>query len=676
MRRLVVLTALVTAVACGSPAAPKTVPSGHHGAPRPAAQSDPESYWSEVPFDVASSEDPVEPQPKPDLDVARLVTPAQRARFDALPREVQARLENRLVAAAPRASHTASFGETYSELRGAHVPFVVTLDALFAITFGAIDRALEEGDRDVVAPALGTLLAKVDARLSAEARAARSDTLDAYTLARAVVGVARRLMDPRAELARPVEPLANQELDRILAHAGPFASPLLGARLDYSAFDAQAGIVGTDGRIGTFRALAWLAQAPLALTATKDVGEQRARTQTRAAMLLTRALGDPEAARAFARIDELGSFAAGASDQARPAMLLRAVATAGGELQHESDLVNVVVVDRVRRALAAESTQLRGGPAFHFFGQSTPPDARALFLFGVAQPTSLPAGLAAAVVLGAPGARTLLALDDASTKAADESAKLLPADLTSRHGSLYASGLDAIASYSTPSIAVVPWIRPDARQELVLESVLSAWTELRHASVPFAHAPARALMDENAARAELPAVGAVEPHPETIARLLALVRQAATGLAGHHALQEGGPAAQLLEKVDALLGDALRVATGQTHGLSPSDLRVVDEMPARIEAIERRMGSGAGAPSIVTVHDELVTGRALQVGTGYLDDVWMVLDVGNAPLLAIGARVPHYEIVSTLRVTDVAWARRLQGAPPPHPSWLAAESVR
>jgi hypothetical protein len=664
-------------VACGAPALPAARPSAHAraSASHAPAQSTPGSYWQEVPFDVASADADPRRAPPP-VDVARIVTPALQPRFDALSKDARSRLLQHAVVVERRSDHASSLGASYGELRSGRVPFVITLDALFAITFGALDRALGDADHEVVEPALATMLARMQTRLGAELRAARSDTAAAYALAQTIVGVAQRLLDPTVEWTPAVAARGAPELELVLAHAGPARSTLLGVTLDYAAFDAQAGLAGTDGRVGGFRAITWLEQARLALAAHRATGvdETQARTQTRAAMLLTRALGDREAAQLYQRIDEVGSFVAGVADDAGPGALLRAAAEAHVDLRREDDLANVVTVDRLRRTLAAAPNFVQAaGPVFRLFGPSAPADARALFVLARAESVpSLPSGLGVALALGAPGARTLLAVDEASTRAADLCAHVMPpsADVAARHATLYASALDAIAAYAAPSAGDVPWLDAEARQRLVLEGVLSAWTELRHANVPFAHASARALMDDAIVPSADPAPGAVEPHPEAIARLLALVRQAATGLAAHHALHEGGAAAQLLEHVDRLLGDALRIAVAQARGLGPDDARVIDEMPARLAAIERRMGKGAAAPAIVAVHQEPATSRALEEATGDLEDVWMVVDIAGAPTLAVGAHVPHFELGSTLRSTDGAWARRLREAPPPRPTWL------
>src|SRR5947209_3891534 len=100
-------------------------------------------------------------------------------------------------------------------------------------------------------------------------------------------------------------------------------------------------------------------------------------------------------------------------------------------------------------------------------------------------------------------------------------------------------------------------------------------------ATPFARASARAVIDEpETAYDDVP--GAVEPHPETIARLLSAVRQAKRGLVAN-GLREAGAAAQLLERVQTLLDDALHVSTAQaTSALAPPLAHAMATMPSRL----------------------------------------------------------------------------------------------
>jgi hypothetical protein len=650
------------ASACGAapPAAPaKVVP--HHALSLPVARV-PGSFWEEVQWGAVAL-------PPAVFERDKLVHPAQKERFAALPEASRTRLLERGVLAVPRSDHETSLGEAYVALARKHVPFVITLDALFAIAFRSIDRALDEFDRDVVAGALPRALSATDERLAAESHAARSDTAEAYALARGVIAVARVLLDPTKGALASNQEVVNAEVAQVQTHSAPAKSPLLGRVLDYGAFDTQAGLAFGDVRIAQFRAVTWLARAALALSAEPPaVDVARARTQTRAAMLLSRATNE-----AWGRIADTFAFAAGVGDDPGARELLAKTSALGLDLRDEATIGNVVRVDHIRAALtrdAVATVEDTNGvkPTFRLLSPSAPADAHALLdLFH----GDLPTALAVGVALGSPEARTLLDAEIHDPHALDEAAHTLPTDRLARHASLHASGLDALAVYLGPSSldAQRSWRDTPAYRRRKLEVALSAWATLRHAVIPFAHGTAQAVLDEPpTAFDDVPA--AIEPHPEALASLVALIRQARHGLSAHTAMREAGAAAQLLERVEAILVDALHIALAQAVApLDASLAHVLGAMPSRIASIERSLGPSA-APLVVVTAANPPKERVLEDATGYPSDVWVAIDVAGAAALFVGVRIPFYEGAATLRETDTSWAKRLVESSPPSPAWI------
>lgn len=621
----------------------------------------PGSFWEEVHVDTVAL-------PPASFERDKLVHPAQKERFAELPEASRTRLLEHGLLTVPRSDHETSLGEAYLALARKHVPFVITLDAFFAIAFRSIDRALDDFDRDVVADALPRALSSTDERLAAESHAARSDTAEAYALARSVIAVARILLDP-TKGAQSNQDVVSAEVAQVQAHAGPAKSPLLGRLLDYGAFDTQAGLAFGDARIAQFRAVTWLARAALALSAeVPSVDIARARTQTRAAMLLSRATND-----AWGRIADTFAFAAGVGDDPGARELLAKTSALGLDLRDEATIGNVVRVNHLRSALtrdAVATVEDTNGvkPTFRLLSPSAPADAHALLdLFH----GDLPTALAVGVALGSGEARTLLDAEIHDERALDEAAHTLPIDRLARHASLHASGLDALAVYLGPSSldAQRSWRETPVYRRRKLEVALSAWATLRHAAIPFAHGTARAVLDEPpTAFEDVPA--AIEPHPEALACLIALVRQTRHGLAAHAAMREGGAAAQLLERVEAMLADALHIVLAQA--VAPLDAplaHALGAMPSRIASIERSMGSSA-APLVVVTAANPAKGRVLEDATGYASDVWLAIDVAGAASLFVGARIPFYEVAATLRETDASWSKRLVESPPPSPTWV------
>jgi hypothetical protein len=655
-QRRVLAALLLVALDCGGAPPPKPrLPHAHTTIP-----SAPASYWEDTAFD--------EPElPAVAFERERLVRAELNERFEALTEPARDRLLARGVLAGD-APPERSFGELYTALAKKRVPFVITLDVLFSIAFRSIERALDEADHEVVAGALAPILAATDAKLAAESRAARSDTARPYEIALGVIEVARKLLDPSVELARPAPPEVGMEISRVLMHVGPAKSAMLARTIDYGAFDTQAALAPDDARLPQFRVMTWLARAPLALGAepAQGVDVAEARTQTRAAMLLSRAVMD-----AWGRLVATMTFSSGRGDDPGGREVLQTASSLGMDLRDEATIGNVVRVDKLRAALlrgSVPSIEDTGGglPTFRLLSPSAPQDARALAR--AATPSALPQALAVGAALGSSEAKALLEEQKEERARTDDVMATLAG--TERHASLYASGLDAIATYLQGSSfdAQRPWRETAAHKRRKLEVALAAWATLRHAVMPFARSSARAVIDEPDVAYE-DVAASVEPHPETIARLVSVVRQARRGLVAN-GLRETGASTQLLERAEALLADALKIASAQAVGALPPPLsRALATMPSRLSSIERRLGPGA-TPLVVVTAADLASWRVLEDGTAAARDVWLVVDVAGAPLAYVGARVPFVEKTSTLRSTDATWAKVLEEAPPARPTWV------
>jgi hypothetical protein len=317
---------------------------------------------------------------------------------------------------------------------------------------------------------------------------------------------------------------------------------------------------------------------------------------------------------------------------------------------------------------------------------------------------AMPRALDVAAWLGAKDARALLhdAGDDAYERYDATLGALIehrPAEAT-QHDSVYASSLDAIATYLAPSAAdaAQPGATSPAWRARKLEAALAAWTTLRHDALPFARFPlATAPAAPSAAPA--PAAGApmdlpafVEPHVEAIAQLLALVRQSTRGLRAVGEVPDTSPAIPILDEAERLLADALAIARreAQDEPLAPAEHEAMATFPARLTALEAKLAPShaADVSLAVDVHTDLPSARALVEACGDLDDVTLVMrEPGTGRLVvAAGVAATHYELTepAATRMTDATWRARLHGSPPPArdafvklllPAPLAAEGV-
>jgi hypothetical protein len=654
-------------------------------------------------------------------------TPALEARWNAAPAALRDEVRTRGFAVTRPSHPQARVGDFYAALRDDQVPWVVTMDALFFVAHLAVDRAHAEVDETVVAPSMVAMLRRLDARLAEDSRDAPPDMAQPFLVARGVVAVALSLAEPAYVPPAVLAPLVEGEKSRVLSHSALGISPWLGVPLDYSDMSPRGQADRDETHAGLFRAIAWLESAALALEGRGEdvvgmpVDVATARVHARAALLLSRFVEhdiDPAAAEAWGRVVRGGDVLLGEEDDVTPRDLEAAAVVQHLDLRNADWFDNVAAVDRVRRAavrarvarvydgaggayapasgLDASAPIGRIAPTFRLLPPRFTPDAEVtqslvfptvgLLAREEPPPTSrdgrraLPTALDVAAWLGSAEARAAIhdMGDDAYARYPETLERLRaarpPPGSIDRHRTAYRSLLDVLQIWIgasegdriQASASTVEW---RSRKASV---ALAAWTELRHDAVsmsrvvvPDVHLPARA-------PADVTAPVFVEPHPEAIAALLAFVRQMSRALLAERAIALGGTADVALQEVQQLLWDALGVAVHEASDQAvPPALRAsLSAFPSRLRALEAALGSAGGAdtPLIIDVHADPSSGTVLEEGTGRVEELWVSMrePVSHKEWLALGASIPHFElpIPTALRLTDGAWAVRVQDAPP------------
>lgn len=526
-------------------------------------------------------------------------------------------------------------GAFYTEWRERRVPYVITLDALFALTHRAIARALGDVEQRELAPLLEALLARLDERLAAEHRGAGVELDGGYRIARGIVGVARALIHPSYEPAPELAAVVREEKSRIEAHAGPTSSALLGVPLDYGRFTVPA----SSAHRGHARAIGWLAAAPLALVARTevpgapiDVGG--ARLFARAAMILARLADrdvDVQIHGAFARISRLLAFVWGAPDDVTPLELGDLADGIGIDLAKAQVIANVVAVDKVRfRARAVRSPSLWDGSGG---AGGAGASVRVFGAHAAVESIALSASMKGKDAL--PSARdvgTWLATPDARTAA--EGAPL--------HASVHGSLFDALLAWSS-----APSTTPSA-DGARLESVLASWSLVRHLGQPFAQpkpAP-HGTRDAKPTGGPLPAF--VQPEPIPIARLLGAVGQARRGLAALGPLPKASAGDAVLAETEDLLRIALHAAERAARDESPegAETAALAAFPARLSALDAE--SSASGPYGAVIHADRAEHRALVTAAGAIEPAFVLIREPGTPrvFVAVGAHVAHHEGVT------------------------------
>jgi hypothetical protein len=294
---------------------------------------------------------------------------------------------------------------------------------------------------------------------------------------------------------------------------------------------------------------------------------------------------------------------------------------------------------------------------------------------------ALPRALDVAAWLGSTEARALL--HQSGDDAYDGFAATL-ANLASRrpavgalHDSVYASSLDALATYLLPSAAdpAQPGASSSAWHHRRLESALAGWTALRHDALAFARFPLATNPALSVPHARLAGTtpAYVEAHPEAIGKLLSLVRQTTRGLRALQYLPDASPARPILDAAERLLADAFAIAQREADDLplAADEREAILTFPARLAALEDALvpSHAADASLAVDVHTDLGSSRALVEACGDLDEVFLAVrepQTGRI-VLAVGATSSHYEFTESPRdrPTDTTWRARLHGASPP-----------
>jgi uncharacterized protein DUF3160 len=659
------------------------------------------------------------PAPEPPIADAQLSKPqALEARWAGLPEPARALLRREgFAVVAPTRAH-GGHGAFYASLARERVPYVVTLDTLFAVAIAAVGVALAEAEAREMTPALRVLLPRLARRLATEGREARADLWPAYVLARGLVEVALALSTPAFVPSADLRDHVNAEAARVVAHAGIAPSAVLGIPVDYAAMAPRGP--ADEGDLGSLRAFAWLAHATLVLEGsgeeglTSQVDVAQARTDARAALLLARALDpavDADAAHAYDRIERVSQFLGGAPEDVTPRDLAKAARDAGLDVRSSGWIANVARVDALRHLVArsrawtgyggaggvavsasgggpdAGLDLMRASAGASLCGMRAAVDSHALQML-VAPEVALrrmPSALDVMTWMGSSDARAALheqrwdefeGFDPALERAY---ALRPPEGGPDRHASLYASMLDAVATYLAPSGAdrAEPSTSRAIWRRHKLEVALGAWTALRGVMRSFAH-PALRAGTASVAATEAQPMGFVEPHPESIAKLVAVVRQAARGMSELGLLPPDSPARTFLSDADALLSGALAVAVHEANDEAISS-EEASMMVTRLGTLESRLGADLGAPAVDDVHLDVGSARLLEEGTGEVRDLYIAIAEPRTRklVLGVGAAVPHYEFTQPAAqpLTVATWRVRLQSEPPPADAFAADYAV-
>lgn len=223
------------------------------------------------------------------------------------------------------------------------------------------------------------------------------------------------------------------------------------------------------------------------------------------------------------------------------------------------------------------------------------------------------------------------------------------------------------------------WVRHD------LQTGLSSYTELKHATILYTAQPQGGL----GGGGELPLTyGYVEPNPLVFARIAIISEALHRGMLERGLVAEDGGATYLsvthstlqrVARLSAYLADMAQRELNGT-GLSESDHFFIQygfgSFLFGIRAEIQMLQEGPPKPvALVTdIASNGVTGEVLQIAVGGVDFIYVVIPTPNGLQLARGGVYSYYEFVNQggQRMTDEEWrAQVAAGNLPPRPEWIS-----
>jgi len=618
------------------------------------------------------------------------------------------------------------FYELYENARYEELPVFVTTDSVYHVYHLLFDKMLRDLERDHFTEDIRDLT--VACQSAAESLYAGLRGTDLEETARrtlAYFAVAHALIDPGAVAPPEVADLVSAELAQINTHAGLIASPIFSAGCpdgcnpcdtdpppecldqdcmceDYSQYVPRGHYTRSEELERYFRTMMWYGRINMRL--------QRA-SETRMALLITYILrnatvGDTPASEVWARVydptafivgqaDDLGFHEYGAiwdavygsdapaSDIADDGMLAQFVSAARNLPAPQVNSMWVYIWED-------KETVTQG---FRFMGQRFVLDA---YIFEEltwrevgtqAEPRMTPKGLDVMSAMGSEHALVLLedmgetAYANYPEQMAKLRSEISDLGIDSWTQTLYWNWLYALQPLLDPKGIQHPaFMRTASWGSKDLQTALGSWSELKHDTILYAK---QVMAEMGGGPPPEPPAGWVEPNPGAYARLLALTRMTRSGLEGRGLLTKN-TAANLM-RLDDLLLFLLDVSQRELAGdaLSRDDYERIKYYGGELEAMTLAAADQEGEGSPFFEEDEWAavvadvatdpTGQVLEEGTGYVNEIFVVVPDGAGGLhIAKGGVYSYYEFLWPIgdRLTDDAWRAMLEaGETPAQPSW-------
>ena len=589
------------------------------------------------------------------------------------------------------------FYEVYERNRYAYVPNFVTVDSMMHTYHLYFSHLMKNTERTYLSSALlqmSNSMVQASAAQLADLKGTEWEEAAARNAAFFAVGA--KLLDPSAQVPAEVSSVVDQELANITSASGVVASPLLGddSLEDYTQYIPRGYYAGDPALEAYFKAMMWYGR--INFTQASD-------SLDRSALLMTLALHDA-ALEDWESIYTITSFFAGASDDCGyyeyypiaeavygEGAAAADVAKAGEEAwtryhamtqQMPAPQINSIpVYDEGEDADHEEEEK-----GFRIMGQRFTIDAMIMqnLIYNKVGANSsganrmLPNALDVPAALGSDEALSILDskgdtgysgytdnMNKLRTGIEESADTLWPASLYSQWLFTLDPLLDAKGEGYPSFMQSTEWTRKN------LQSYLGSYTELKHDTILYSKQVMAEMGGGNIQQAD--DRGYVEPEAETFTRLANLTSATAEGLSGYNML--GAEDAQNLELLRSLAGQLATIASKELAGETPTDeeFELIRSYGGQLEhfwqEVYKNESSGARISSrnfpaaiVADVATDANSGTVLELGTGKVSDIYVIVPVEGSLRLAKGSVFSFYQFEWPMgdRLTDSSW-REMMG---------------
>lgn len=597
-------------------------------------------------------------------------------------------------------------------------PYFLTLDAGLHALHLTFDDLLKSLERERLRPQMASIVqATLDEVLtylpSLQGTAIQGDA----ELAAAYLSVASQLFEPDSSVDPTVADSVARQVAQIMEAGGRAPSTLIpDFEDDYGAYKPVGHYAGDEDLERYFRGMTWLGRVHFDL---KDESSSRLPLIVTLALRRAQVGGEP-AAQGWISIHETLTFLIGPSDDGGPAEYADLMDEVYGASPSPLDLAD----DDLWRAFVARReripapqinstfvgflSELESQAGWRFMGQRFTLDAFIFqnLVFDKVLPRGdqrrlLPTGPDIMAALGSETAmRTLQELGETTYPNYPEQMTSLQETVRSRSeaqwlGRAYEAWLYAFLPILEDKGQAFPsFMRGDSWGLKEMNAALGSWAELKHDTILYTKMPEGA-GGGGPPCSSGPAPGFVEPNPEAFTRMAYLARTIASGLRQRDMAlpPELGPFWDLTtldglvqgmetlgEQFEALSGIAEKELAGSPLG--QDDYRIIQACLGTTECtlgvaghLAREVDDDVPPPPIVAaVAGAGAADAVLEVGTGYIDRIYVVVPIEGRMQVAQGGVYAYYEFTQPRaeRLTDEEWRERLKSAqPPPLPPWAS-----